>query len=455
MNEPNHHPSVPSRRSLRGLDWLNFFLAGVQTGIGPFLAIYLTATRHWDAARVGIVISVGGIATIAAQAPAGALIDASRYKRWLVSAGATAVGLGCLATVYVRAMISEVGVQTLIGLAAAVFPTAIAAISLGVVGKAQLPRRIARNEGFNHAGNVIFAVLCGLIGTMVSQSWIFYVSPLAAIGSIAAVMLIREQDIDHAAARGDGVKAHQTMEQGQPRQASLPRERCGTLGGERPTTWRELARDRRVLIFAASVVIFHFANAAMLPLVGELLSRGRPHESSLYMAACVIVAQAVMVPVALVTGRVADTLGRKLPFKIGFAVLAVRGFLYTAGRNPYYLVSVQALDGVGAAIFGVLWVLIAADLAKGTGRFNAFQGVIQACLGLGAFLSNFVAGLVVKNFGFNAGFFMLGLMACLGLLVFSLKMPETSASASAAPRHGGSGWERQRQAGIQDLPAAN
>jgi MFS family permease len=452
MNEPNHHASVPSRRSLRGLDWLNFFLADVQTGIGPFLAIYLTATRHWDAARVGIVISVAGIATVAAQAPAGALIDASRYKRWLVAGGATAVGLGCLATVYVRAMVSEAGVQILIGLAAAIFPTAIAAISLGVVGKAQLPHRIARNEGFNHAGNVIFAVLCGLIGTMVSQSWIFYVSAPAAIGSVAAVLLIREQDIDHAAARGDGVKAHQALERRQPRQASLPRERGGTLRAERPITWRELARDRRILIFAASVVIFHFANAAMLPLVGELLSRGRPHESSLYMAACIIIAQAVMVPVALVTGRVTDTLGRKLPFQIGFAVLALRGFLYTAGRNPYYLVSVQALDGVGAAIFGVLWVLIAADLAKGTGRFNLLQGGVQACLGLGAFLSNFLAGFVVKNFGYNAGFFALSLIACVGLVVFSLKMPETGALASAPFDERGGSWERRRQARIRDLP---
>jgi MFS family permease len=456
MNEPNHQPSLPSRRSLRGLDWLNFFLADVQTGIGPFLAIYLTATRHWDAARVGIVISVAGIATIAAQAPAGALIDASRYKRWLVAGGAAAVGLGCLATVYARAMISEVGVQILIGLAAAIFPTAIAAISRGVVGKAQLPCRIARNEGFNHAGNVIFAVLCGLIGTMVSQSWIFYVSALAAIGSVAAVLLIGEQDIDHAAARGDGVKADQTSEQGQPRQTSVPRK-CGgrTLIGERPTTWRELARDRRILIFAASVVIFHFANAAMLPLVGELLSRGRPHESSLYMGACIVIAQAVMVPVALVTGRVADHLGRKLPFQIGFAVLALRGFLYTFGRNPYYLISVQALDGVGAAIFGVLWVLIAADLAKGTGRFNTLQGAIQTCLGLGAFLSNFLAGLVVKNYGYNTGFVVLGLIACFGLVVFTLKMPETAASVSAAPHQEPALWGRRKQVGLQRLPLAD
>jgi MFS family permease len=439
-------------RSLWGLDWLNFFLAGVQTGIGPFVAIYLTAVRHWDPARVGIVIAVGGIATVSAQAPIGALIDASPCKRWLVAIGAALVGLGCLATIYAQGVIPEITIQALIGLAGAIFPTALAAISLGVVGKPHLPRRVARNEGFSHAGNVLFALLCGWMGTVVGQSWIFYVSALAAIGSIAAVLLIREKDIDHSAARGDGVAEHQTSGPDQRPHGFSPGESGSILRGERPSTWRKLVGDKRILTFAASVVIFHFANAAMLPLVGEMLSRGKPHESSLYMAACIVIAQAVMVPVALVTGGVTDTWGRKVPFQIGFAALVVRGILFTAGRNPYYLVSVQALDGVGAAVFGVLWVLIAADLAKGTGRFNLLQGAIQACLGLGAFLSNFLAGLVVKNFGYNAGFLLLSLIACVGLVVFSLKMPETGDLVPAASGQRAGNWDRRRQGRMRDLP---
>jgi MFS family permease len=418
---------LEKHRSMRWLDWLNFFLADVQTGIGPFLTVYLTASRHWDPARAGIAVAAAGVATVAAQAPTGALIDASRYKRWLVAAGSAVVGLGCVATVRAHTLAPEIVVQVLIGLAGAIFPTAIAAISLGVVGKARLPGRIGRNEGFNHAGNVIFALLCGLIGTIVSQAWIFYVSALAAMGSITAVLLIRENDIDHATARGDGAKSPRASALDEPRQSS-PACSGRILRRERPSTWRDLANDRRILTFAASVVIFHFANAAMLPLVGELLARGKPHESSLYMSACITIAQAVMVPVALVTGRVAGSWGRKLPFQIGFAALALRGFLYIAGRNPYYLITVQVLDGVGAGIFGVLWVLVAADLAKGTGRFNAIQGAVQACLGIGAFLSNLLAGFVAKNLGYNAAYFILALIACAGLLVFSLKMPETLGS---------------------------
>lgn len=177
-------------------------------------------------------------------------------------------------------------------------------------------------------------------------------------------------------------------------------------------------------------MLFHFANAAMLPLVGELLSRDRPQQSSFFMSACILVAQAVMVPMAMVTGRLANTWGRKGPFLIGFAVLALRGVLYTAGHSSVYLLAVQSLDGIGAAIFGVLWIIVVADLAQGSGHFNVLQGTIQTCLGVGAFLSNFVAGQVVKHYGFNSGFLMLAAVAGVGLAVYWFFMPETKPDGS-------------------------
>jgi MFS family permease len=407
MADRNQH------RSLHGLDWVNFFMADVATGIGPFLAIYLTATRHWDAASVGMIVAAQSIASVVAQVPAGWLVDNSSKKKWLVIFGAVLVAAGCVAIVLAPNVVSEAGVQIVIGLTAAIFPPAIAAIALGIVGKPKLSRRAGRNESFNHAGNVVFAVLAGAIGARFGQQWIFYASALFATGTVISAWMIRDEDIDNEAARAadEGDRSGKGNETGRkaPQVASLS----------------DLFHDRRILIFTVSVVLFHFANAAMLPLVGELLSKGKDGASSFYMSACIVAAQFVMIPVAILTGKFADPWGRKPLFLIGFGVLALRGVLYTLGKGAVYLIAVQSLDGVGAAIFGVLWVIIISDLAKGTGRFNLLQGAIQAALGLGAFLSNFLAGFVVKSLGHNAGFLGLAGIALTGLAFFALCMPET------------------------------
>jgi MFS family permease len=398
------------QRSLRALDWINFFMADVNTGIGPFLAIYLTASRHWNPASVGVVISAQSIASVVAQGPAGWLVDWSQHKKWLIIYGAAAVALGCVGIVLSPSEPAEILIQILIGIAAAIFPPAIAAISLGIVGKSKLSRRVGRNETFNHTGNVVFALLAGAIGTWLGQKWIFYASAMVAAGTVMAAASIRSEDVNNEVARA-ATQEEETEER-----------------GEKPATiasFRSLLHDGCLWTFTVSVVLFHFANAAMLPLVGELLSKGQAEKSSFYMSACIVAAQFVMIPIAFLTGKFADLWGRKPLFLIGFGVLTLRGVLYTLGKGAVYLLSVQALDGVGAGIFGVLWVIIISDLAKGTGRFNLLQGVIQAALGLGAFLSNFVAGFVVKAFGYNTGFIGLAAVAFAGLLFFAFLMPET------------------------------
>lgn len=82
--------AVP-RRVARALDLLSFSLADVRGGLGPYLAIYLLLTHHWDQASIGFVMGVGVIAAILAQAPIGAMIDKATARRALVIAGAVAV----------------------------------------------------------------------------------------------------------------------------------------------------------------------------------------------------------------------------------------------------------------------------------------------------------------------------------------------------------------------------
>lgn len=401
--------SLSKSHSESALDWLNFFLADVQTGVGPFLAIYLTATRKWNPAQVGVAMAAQGLAGIVAQSPAGALVDTTTKKRGLLAIGVLLVAVGSVAVVHLPGFLPIIVALAIVGLAGALLPIAVAAISLGIARQERLPSRIGRNEAFNHAGNVAFALLAGVIGTYLSQASIFYAAAFVSGLTLLCILALRPQDIDHDAARGQVLRA---------------------VNGQFPaqkgrSSWRELLRDKRILTFTVAVVLFHFANAAMLPLVGELLSKDRPQQSSFFMSASILVAQAVMVPTALVTAKAASKWGSKGPFLVAFAVLALRGSLYTLGSGSLYLLMVQSLDGIGAAIFGVLWVIVAADLSRGTGHFNILQGMIQTCLGLGAMLSNFVAGMVVKQYGFNIGFLMLAMIAVLGLMVYWFFMPET------------------------------
>jgi MFS family permease len=225
-----------------------------------------------------------------------------------------------------------------------------------------------------------------------------------AAASAAAVLLIREKDVDHDLARGAD---------------------DGEVNGHQAISIRELFKDRRITIFAISVVLFHLANAAMLPLVGQKSSDGLKEGAAVLMSACIIAAEVVMVPVALASSRLAALWGRKPVFLIGFAVLPIRGLLYCLSVNPYYLVAVQLLDGIGAGIFGVVSVLVVADLTKGTGRFNLTQGALATATGLGAGLSNLLAGFVVKAVGFDAGFITLAAIAAVATIFYFLAMPET------------------------------
>ena len=394
----------PSRISLRALDGLNFFLADVRDGMGPFLGTFLRDSQHWDAGKVGIALAAAQLGTVLAQTPAGGLIDRTHRKRLAIAIAAGFVACGCLMLYWMPYTATVFASQMAIGAASSIFPPAIAALTLGVVGRRAMARRTGRNEAFNHAGNVVAAALAGSCAYFLGYGSMFFLVAGMAAASIVAVFLIREADIDHNLARGS--------------------DEPGVSGSE-PISLNQLFSNRQILIFIVSAVLFHLANAAMLPLVGQKASDQFKEGAPLLMSACIIAAQVVMVPVALLASRLAVTWGRRPVFLVGFAVLPVRGLLYCLSVNPYFLVGVQLLDGVGAGIFGVVTVLIVADLTQSTGRFNFTQGVLATATGVGAGLSNLLAGLVVKAAGFNAGFLMLTALACVGLCFYACFMAET------------------------------
>lgn len=391
--------------SLRALDALNFCNAGIQTGLGPFMSIYYTAVRHWHPGQIGILLACQSLSGIAVQSLVGHWVDESHHKRLMTAVAAIIVALGAVGVVLIPNFALQIVVQLVIGLAVTVFPAATSAFALGMVEEHELSPRIARNESFTHTGNLLFAITAGVIGTLLALQGIFYIAAIFAGGMAFAVVFIRRDHVSHEAARGG---------------ASSER------GRNQPRGIRDLFRDKRILIFTLAVTLFYFANAATLPLVGEILSKAKKGgQSAWQIAAAIIVAEAVMIAVAAYCGKLADRWGRKRLFLIAFAALALRNALTVVNHNEVYLITLQAFDGVAAGIYGVLLTLITADLAKGTGRFNLLQGAVQSAMGLGGFLSNSLFGWVAKALGFNASFWGWAIVAVIGGTLFQTRMPET------------------------------
>ncbi|NOG70027.1 MFS transporter [Roseicella sp. DB1501] len=397
-------------RTARSLDALNFFLADVRDGLGPYLAVYLLAVHHWDQAATGLVLSLAGIAGLVAQTPAGALVDHSRAKRGLIAAAAVTVTLVCLVIPLWPSFWPVALAQLASGAASAVFPPVIAAVTLGLVGHAAFTRRTGRNEAWNHAGNAFAALAAGALSLWWGPIAVFRLLGAMALASLAAVFAIPGHAIDHDLARG--------LDHG------------ATGGGaEQPSGWRVLLTCRPPLVFALCVALFHFANAAMLPLVGQKLAQQDLNRGTALMSACIVAAQIVMVPMAWLVGARADAWGRKPLFLAGFVVLAARGALYTLSDDPYWLLAVQAMDGVGAGLFGALFPIIIADLTRGTGHFNVSLGAVATAQGIGASLSNAAAGLVVVEAGYDAAFLTLAAIAAIAGLLFWWAMPESRVPA--------------------------
>ncbi|PDT91571.1 MFS transporter [Bradyrhizobium sp. Y36] len=404
-------------RAGRALDAANFFLADVRDGLGPYLAVYLLTEQHWDEARIGLVMSIATIAGIVAQTPAGALVDATRAKRTVMAVAAMLVTLASLSLPLFPSFLPVAISQGIAQAAGVVFPPAIAAVSLGIFGHRAFTRRIGRNETFNHAGNAVAAGLAGLSAYWFGPTVVFYLLGGMAIASLVSILAIPERAIDHDLARGlDGANDAEQHEQ--------------------PSGLKVLLTCRPLLVFAICALLFHLSNAAMLPLVGQKLALQDKNLGTSLMSACIVAAQLVMVPFAMLVGAKADTWGHKRFFLAALLILPIRGALYTLSDNPFWLVGVQLLDGVGAGIFGAIFPVIVADLMRNTGRFNVAQGAVITAQSIGAALSTTLSGFVVVGAGYSAAFISLGAVAAIGAVICLVALPETRHGArgeTAAP----------------------
>lgn len=399
-------PPAPSRASLRGLDWFVFSIANVQTGFGPFIAIYLT-DQKWTQVDIGLLLTVGALVAVVGQVPGGALVDAVRSERRVAMVAVAVIAASALVLALWPILAVVLAAQVLHAAASCVLGPAIAAISLGLVGHFAIADRLGRNASFAAVGNGLSAAAMGALGYYVSNQSVFFLTAALCIPTIVALAHIRDNEIDPTRAHG-----------------GIPDKSHGELASE----WafvRSIFGNRALMVFAGAVVLFQLANTAMLPLIGSTVTMRSSHLATALVAACIVAPQLLVAVSSPWVGHQAQRWGRRPLLVLGFAALPIRAALVATTADPYLLVAVQALDGISAAVLGVLVPLVIADTTRGTGHFNLAQGVVGCAVGIGASLSTTLAGYLTDRFGSQTAFLGLASVATLGLAVVVLLMPET------------------------------
>jgi len=391
-----------SDRSRRGLDFTNFFLADVQMGFGSFLAFYL-AGLGWSTQDVGFALTVGGLAAVAAQIPGGQLADAVHWKRGLAVLGVALISVSALILALRPTWPLVIAAEVLHGVTAGLVGPAVAAISLGLVGRAGMALRAGRNFRFAASGNVLTALAMGALGTWATNHAIFLGIAALCIPAMLSIAMIRPDEIDYARARNAGKRDNKV---------TLARV-------------IDLRKNWKLILFGCCMMLFHLSNASLLPLVAQNLGHGNTAHGPMVMAGLLAVPQVVVALLAPWIGYGSELWGRKPLLLAAFAIETARALLFMLTSDPNLMMAVQLLDGLTGAVINVIMILIITDLTAGSGRFNLAQGVIGTMTGVAAAISTSVFGLVVQHAGGTIGFLAMAAVTGTGLAALALLLPET------------------------------
>lgn len=389
--------------SQRWLGGLNFFLADVRDGLGPFLGVFLMGLG-WRADDIGYVLGAAGFAGMLVTTPLGAWVDASRRKRGLLAGGTIALIVSNLALWAAPSGIVVTTTQVVTAVVGALFGPALMGLTLGLVGPKDLPRQLGLNEAWNHAGNVAAAALAGFASYRWGLPAVFVLMTLMATASLLCLSKIQPQHIDHNVARGLDADSAQAVK-----------------GSDRiPSPWQVASKSRSLRVLAVTMMLFHLGNAAMLPLFGQaVVSRGEADPGA-FTALTVIVSQLVMIPVALLAGRYAARHGYWTLLTAASMALPLRGLIAAFWATPWALLPVQILDGIAAGLLGVALPGLVASILRGSGHVNAGLGAVMTVQGIGAALSPALAGWIAHRHGYGPAFVALSLVSALALVMLLL-----------------------------------
>lgn len=382
--------------SLPALNLLNFFMADVRDGLGPFLGVFLQE-KGWGPQDIGLIMTAGGFAGMLANTPLGAFVDATKAKRAVMIVASLAIIAATLTMLYVPNLSVVLFAQVVQGVAGAVIAPAIAAITLGLVKQAGFAQQLGRNEAFNHGGNTFAALMGGALGYVFGLQAVFWFMAAMAVGAIAATLLIPAEAIDHEAARG---------------------AEKGVDDASSGTSWALLFKSAPLVVLALVLMLFHLGNGAMLPLLGQAMVARGDGDPSASTALTVVVAQLTMIPMALLAAKLAQSRGYWIVFVLALVALPLRGLIAASLSGFWVLVPVQILDSVGAGLLGVAVPGLVAKILRGSGHFNVGLGAVMTLQGVGASLSPTLGGTVAQAYGYGAAFMSLGGVALVALALW-------------------------------------
>jgi MFS family permease len=396
-DQPDRAEITEKAAAGRGLDWLNLFVANVQTGFGPFISVYLT-TEGWTQTGIGVALSVGTIAAMASQIPAGALVDAIRSKARVAFFSIVAFTASALMfTIAPIPLFIYLG-QILHSFSSCTLGPAIATISRRIAGEGDLGVRLGRNARYASVGNAMGAALMGAVGYYVSEQSVFFMTAALTLPALVALVPIERYE-----------------------RRALP----AIVAARRSEPLGRVLGDRRLLVFALCAALFTFANAALLPLASVGITKVSGDTASLIIAAAIVLPQLTVAVISPSIGRLAERLGRRPVLILGFCIVPLRAALLAATADPLLILPIQILDGIAAACFGVMVPLVTSDVAGRTGHFNVSLGLVGFAVGIGATLSTAVGGWLADQHGEPVAFLGLAAVGVVAAGLVRLAMVET------------------------------
>jgi MFS family permease len=395
----------PQNLRAPSLDWLNFLIADVRGGLGPYVVVYLVTNLDWSPTVAGLVSSLGGWLGLATQTPIGAWLDRTNRKRAALLWALLVLAVGAMTIAFVPEFWPVVLANGAMQVVSGVFEPAVAALTVGLCARNVLTARMGRNAAWSRGGNIVVAIISGVVAWLFSARGVFLQVPVIAVLTACVAMTIPYSKVDLRRARG--------LESGEGR-------------SEGPRGWKTLLRSRALVVFGACSLLYELADAPLLTLVGQKLGADQPGSGIVLTSALIIASQAGMLVASVFVGKRADALGYRFLMAVGFAMLPVQALLTVLSSHPAYLISVQAFGGIGVGLFAALTPIWLADATRGTGHYNFSQGVMSTLRSLGVTTSGLISELLVDHLGYAAAFLGCGLIGIVATVLLWVGLPDES-----------------------------